>query len=125
MSGVHTYHIKQHGDHKREGTIGKAPTTNVKKIGYINKKNQNFALNRPDIISHKSPPWETGITKVKGPDRKLKRVSDHKNTNFRVVPKSQVSMYSTQINPLENENYKGGWSISWFGTLPRKFKNSR
>ena len=29
-SGVHTYHTKHHVDHKREGTIGKAPTTNVK-----------------------------------------------------------------------------------------------
>ena len=41
---------------------------------------------------------------------------------YTLLTKSQVSMYITQINPLENEDYEGEGSISWFGILPLKIQ---
>ena len=66
---MHTTHIidMKNGDYKVEGTISKAPTTNVKIIGYINTKNQNFTWHHLDMHITQAIASETGTTKVKGP----------------------------------------------------------
>ena len=106
----------QEGDNQGEGTISFR--------GNTTKNFLKFAWNHLVMftcISHKSHPWRTGTKKVKGLYAEAGYY--HKTSKIHVKQTSEVSIYITQITPLEDGDYKGEGTINWSGNTSIKIQN--